>query len=304
MDPALLVLGFTDSNKQAIKLANLLDIDYVEINLHKFPDGESKIQLPESLPSHVILYISLNNPNDKLIESLLVSHTAKKIGCQTLTLVCPYLCYMRQDIAFAPGEAVSQLIIGEFLSTLFDNIITVDPHLHRTHCINDAFPAKNAISLSAAQLIGKFLGHEFSTAILVGPDSESEPLLKNTALASGFDYFIAEKTRHGDFDVDVTIPGIPSDTELAILVDDITSTGKTLICAAQALKRQDVKHIHCVVTHAMIPVESLSLMHSAGIEHIWSTDSIAHWSNKIGLEELLAQAVSELIVSANSIKRI
>jgi len=296
MDPALLVLGFADSSAQANHLANLLDIDYVEISLHKFPDGESKIQLPDSLPSHVILYRSLNIPNDKLIESLLVSRTAKKFGCKTLTLVCPYLCYMRQDIAFAPGEAVSQSIIGEFLSTIFDNIITVDPHLHRTHNLSDAISVKNAISLSAAQLIGEFLGLKFSSAILIGPDSESEPLLKNTALASGFDYYIAEKTRQGDFEVNVTIPGIFPNTELAILVDDIASTGKTLICAAQALKRQGVKHIHCVVTHAMLSVDALSLMQNAGIEHIWSTDSITHWSNKIGLEKLLAQAVADLVL--------
>ena len=296
MDPALLVLGFADSSAQANHLVNLLDIDYVEISLHKFPDGESKIQLPDSLPSHVILYRSLNIPNDKLIEILLVSRTARKFGCKTLTLVCPYLCYMRQDIAFTPGEAVSQTIIGEFLSTLFDNIITVDPHLHRTHRLIDAIPVKNAISLSAAQIIGEFLGLKFSSAILVGPDSESEPLLKSTALASGFDYYIAEKTRQGDFDVNVTIPGIPPNTELAVLVDDIASTGKTLICAAQALKQQGVKHIHCVVTHAMLSVDALTLMQNAGIEHIWSTDSISHWSNKIGLEKLLAQAIADLVV--------
>ncbi len=294
MNPASLVLGFADSRQQAKHLANLLDIDYIEISLHKFPDGESKIQLPDGLPSHVILYRSLNNPNDKLIESLLVARTAKKFGCKTLTLVCPYLCYMRQDIAFSPGEAVSQAIIGEFLSTLFDNIITVDPHLHRTLYLNAVFPETISVSLSAAQIIGEFLANQFPQAILIGPDSESEPLLKNTALASGFDYFIAKKTRHGDFDVNVSVPGIPRDTECAILIDDIASTGKTLISTAQALKLQGVKHIHCVITHAIISADALPPMQNAGIEHIWSTNSVSHWSNKIGLEKILAQAVVNL----------
>ncbi len=110
--------------------------------LHHFPDGESLIRLPPSLPEHVIVCRSLNQPNDKLIELLLCATTARELGAKRLTLVAPYLSYMRQDIANQPGEAVSQRIVGKLLAELFDDVLTVDPHLHRISSLDPGDPDK------------------------------------------------------------------------------------------------------------------------------------------------------------------
>ncbi|MCZ4328253.1 ribose-phosphate pyrophosphokinase-like domain-containing protein, partial [Brachybacterium paraconglomeratum] len=86
------------------------------------------------------LYRSLDQPNEKLVELLLAARTARTLGAPHLTLVAPYLPYMRQDIAFSPGEAVSQRIVGPFLASLVDAVITVDPHLHRVASLRDVVP--------------------------------------------------------------------------------------------------------------------------------------------------------------------
>jgi len=149
----MIVLSFDDYETQSRKLAEALGIPFCVIDRHRFPDGESKLTLPDKLPEHVVFCHSLDQPNEKLLELLLAAKTAIDLGARVLTLVAPYLCYMRQDKAFHPGEAVSQTIIGQFLADLFDNVITVDPHLHRIQYLQQAIPAKYAVSLTATSLM-------------------------------------------------------------------------------------------------------------------------------------------------------
>jgi ribose-phosphate pyrophosphokinase len=91
----MMLLTFPDYLTQSQRIGAHLDIDLEEIVLHHFPDGESLLRLPVSLNDHVIICRSLNQPNDKLIELLLCAKTARKLGAKRLTLVAPYLCYMR-----------------------------------------------------------------------------------------------------------------------------------------------------------------------------------------------------------------
>jgi ribose-phosphate pyrophosphokinase len=130
MTSAACLLYFEDETQFALQLAHDAGLTPALIQRHRFPDGELKLRLPSALPSHVVVLRSLVNPNEKLVELLLVARTARSLGAQRLTLVAPYLAYMRQDIAFHPGEVVSQRVVGQFLASLFDAVITVDPHLH------------------------------------------------------------------------------------------------------------------------------------------------------------------------------
>ena len=170
----MIILAFPDYLSQAQRLAARLDVPLAEVALHHFPDRESLVRLPPSLPEHVIVCRSLNQPNDKLIELMLCAVTARELGAKRVTLIAPYLSYMRQDIANQPGEAVSQRIVGKLLAELFDDVLTVDPHLHRISSLTQAIPIKNAISLTAANEIGAFLKQQFKHGILLGPDSESK----------------------------------------------------------------------------------------------------------------------------------
>ena len=163
------VLGFSDYAFQGRRLAQALSVPFVLVEHHLFPDGESLIRLPTDLPPQVILCRALDNPNNKLIELLLTAETARRQGVKRLTLVAPYLCYMRQDTAFRPGEAVSQRIVGRFLADLFDAVVTVDPHLHRVHTLAEAVPARRADALSAAPAMGRFLKERSARPLLVGP---------------------------------------------------------------------------------------------------------------------------------------
>jgi len=287
----MLVLGFEDYQPQGEALAQSLDTPFALVDVHRFPDGESKVTLPEQLPEEVILCRSLDHPNDKLIELLLTAQTARQQGAKKLTLVAPYLCYMRQDIAFHSGEAVSQKIIGRFLADLFERVVTVDPHLHRIDRLDQAIPGRNAIALGTAGIMGEFLASHTTTPLLVGPDGESEQWVRAIAEPAGLDYAVATKERLGDREVCITLPDYDYHRHEVILVDDMISTGRTLINVAEQLKRQGAEVIHCLVTHALFADDVTQALKNAGIDCIWSSDSIPHPSNAFALADLLAKSL-------------
>jgi ribose-phosphate pyrophosphokinase len=288
----MLVLTFTDYAEQAGALAAELDADCQVIDLHRFPDGESRLRLPASLPERVLFCRSLDWPNEKLTELLLAAETARGLGAEQLTLVAPYLCYMRQDIAFLPGEAVSQRIIGRFLARLFDAVITVDPHLHRVRTLADAVPADRALALSAAPAMGAFLAGRSARPLLVGPDRESEQWVRAAAAVAGLDFVVADKTRRGDRSVEISLPAYDYAGIDAVLVDDMASTGRTLAVAASALRNAGAARVDVLVTHALFVGDALDTLKAAGVREIWSSDSVAHSSNAFALAPMLAEALA------------
>jgi ribose-phosphate pyrophosphokinase len=287
----MLVLGFTDSDEQAAGLATALDAPRACIDIHRFPDGESRVRLPTDLPEHVVLCRSLHYPNVKLVELMLAAGSARALGARRVTLVAPYLCYMRQDTAFHPGEAVSQRIIGQFLAGLVDALVTVDPHLHRVHDLAEAVPVEQAVAVSAAPAMGAFLAARRSRPLLVGPDQESEQWVETVARVAGLDYVVARKTRRGDRNVEVRLPEHDYNGLDTVLVDDLASTGRTLAGAAAALRNAGAARVDALVTHALFVGDALETLMAAGVAELWSSDSIPHSSNAFALAPDLAAAI-------------
>ncbi len=290
---APLVLGFPDYREPARRLAVAAGLAYRDIRVHHFPDGESLVRLPEHLPQRVILCRSLDDPNRKLVELELAAATALELGAAALTLVAPYLCYMRQDTAFHAGESVSQRIIGELLARRFDTLITVDPHLHRAHRLQEAVPVRRAVALSAAPAMTARLATRGDNPLLLGPDEESEQWVRAIAAPGGLAYGVARKQRIGDREVRVELPDMPFAGRDVVLVDDVVSTGHTLAEATRLLMARGAASVAVLVTHALFVDAALQRLHDAGVRDVCSTDSVRHGSNKIPLAPLLAAALGE-----------
>jgi len=294
MLPDMMILSFKDYEKQSRKLAQALNIPCHIIQQHRFPDDENKITLPSRLAEHVIFCRSLDHPNEKLVELLLAVKTARQLGAKELTLVAPYLCYMRQDIAFNPGEAVSQSIIGNFLAELFDNVITIDPHLHRIQHLEQAVPAKNAIALFATSVMAEFVSERVEDPVLLGPDKEAEQWVSAIARPKKWTYGVCEKIRTGDQEVEITLPEINLQNRSVVLVDDVVSSGQTLTVAIKKCLHNNSKHVDVLVTHALFVNDAKQRLIDAGARNIWSTDSVSHESNVINLQSLFKDAVLNL----------
>jgi len=289
-----MLLYFDDYAVQAQLLAQALDLPCQTINRHRFPDGEVKLSLPPALPEHVIFCRSLDDPNEKLVELMLAAKTARELGAKVLTLVAPYLCYMRQDIAFHPGEVVSQRIVGGFLAELFDHVITVDPHLHRIQYMHQVVPATRAISLSATALMAQFLSERLDNPVLLGPDSEAEQWVAAVANPNQWEYGVCEKVRSGDRQVDITLAKMNLHDRTVVLIDDVASSGQTLAVASRQCLLAGAAQVDVLVTHALLASDAKQRLLDAGVDNIWSTDSISHDSNVIQLQGLLKDAVTNL----------
>ncbi len=288
------LLCFEDEQESAARIAQAGDLDTIVIERHRFPDGELKLRLPPQLPAQLAILRTLNDPNEKLLELLLAAQTARQSGAQQLTLVAPYLAYMRQDIAFKPGEAVSQRIVGQFLATLFDTVITVDPHLHRVATLHEALPAANTLVLSGAPLLSDLLATHRTHPLLVGPDEESAQWVAKAAKRHGFDHAVCRKVRSGDHSVQIELPKAAVAGRQVVLLDDVASTGHTLAEAAKLLLAAGASSVDVAVTHALLAEDAIAMLRSIGVSAIWSTDCVKHSSNAVSMAALIGQALVQL----------
>jgi len=287
-----LVLTFPEYADAGERLAAAAGMASAAIAIHRFPDGESRVTLPAELPKRVVLCRTLDRPNEKLVELVIAAAQARTLGAERVDLVAPYLCYMRQDKAFHPGEAVSQRTIGRLLAAQFDGVLTVDPHLHRVHRLEDAVPTERSLALTATGPMAIYLARQEDAPFLVGPDEESEQWVAALAREAGLPFGVARKIRRGDLDVEVTLPDLALKDRHVVLVDDVASSGRTLAACARACQAHHPTAITALVTHALFCGDALDVMAAAGIDTVWSTDSIPHATNVIHLAPLLADALA------------
>lgn len=289
-----MLLYFEEEHDAALRLCAATQLKPGLIERHRFPDGEIKLRIPEPRPRRIVVLRTLDQPNEKLIELLLVAQTARSLGATHLTLVAPYLAYMRQDTAFTPGEAVSQRIVGGFLASLFDAIITVDPHLHRVATLQEAVPVPHAIVLTGAHTLSDLIAARRDRPLLVGPDAESEQWVAVAAGRHGFDYAVCSKVRSGDRSVEVKLPPVAVAGRAVVVLDDVLSTGHTVAAAARLLRAAGAASIDAAVTHALFAPDALRLIREAGVGEVWSTDCIKHPTNATSMAPSIAQALQAI----------
>lgn len=261
------------------------------LDWRRFPDGESLVAIDEQLAgADVAIVASLHDPDTMALALRFAAETAREFGARSVGLVAPYLAYMRQDIRFHPGEAVSAPLFARFVSQSFDWLVTVDPHLHRIHALEDvyAIPARN---VAAASVIADWIHREVPSPLLIGPDSESEQWVSAIARLAGAPHQVLEKQRLGDREVRVSLPDVTSAQECTpVVVDDIVSSGRTLMETLGHLRRLGLPPATCIATHAVFAGDAFAQVQAAGAARVVSTDTIAHPSNAISVAGLLAEA--------------
>lgn len=292
---------FAECAAPALRLAETLGVKAAAIEVHRFPDGESRVRVAPSAGS-AILYRSLDNPDAKLVELLLAASALRDNGASRVMLVTPYLGYMRQDIAFRPGEAVSQRVVGALLAQHFDGVLTVDPHLHRTGALGQIMPGIPALAVSAGLLLAQTL-ERTDRPVLVGPDSESRQWVSGIANAAGLEFFVGEKQRHGDRAVTIRFDW--SEHYVGrhfVLVDDVIASGETLAQAARLLLEAGAAKVDAIATHCLAGKEDLARLRKAGIASIRATDSVVGPVADIPIAGLLAETITEYGWAGNEAK--
>ena len=274
------------------KICDKLHFEVGNLRIHHFPDKEMMIKIDTCVTGKDVIFISsTDRPNEKIMPLIIAAETARELGANKISLITPYLAYMRQDKQFHAGEGITSKYFAKLLSTYFDWVITIDPHLHRWHSLDDVFTVKTTL-LHAAQNMADWISQHVNRPLLIGPDMESTQWVADIAKKSHAPFLIVEKTRKGDRDVSATIPQIelyPDHTP--ILIDDIISTGVTMIETIKHIQSYKIESILCLAVHAIFANQSYEKILETGVRDIITCNTITHPSNKIDLGDLLVDAL-------------
>lgn len=262
-----------------------------EMILRQFPDGETYIRVLDDVQGRdVAILCQLHQPDSRVLPLLLLADTLRDLGATLVGLIAPYLAYMRQDKRFNKGEGVSSHYFSRLISQHMDWLLTVDPHLHRIHQLDEVYsiPAR---SLTAVQAIADWIRENITKPLVIGPDSESEQWAARVADAAACPWEVLQKQRFGDRDVQISLPHVENYLDRTpVLVDDIISTGKTMIQAAHQLTKAGMTDPVCIAVHGIFAQGALAEMQASGLRVVTS-NSIADASNQIDLAPLLAAAL-------------
>lgn len=281
----------------ARKLGERLSLDIVVPEIRQFPDGELYVRVDrERFDGDVALVGNL--VGDNFLRVAFLAGLARDLGARRVGVVAPYLAYMRQDSRFKPGEAVTAKTFGRLVSSTVDWLVTVDPHLHRFDSLDGVYTIPTTIA-RAAPSIARWIAAEVPQPVLVGPDAESVQWVAAVAERCGAPYLILEKTRRGDRDVSISSPDRTVDHRLGghtpVLIDDIVSTGKTLVEATRVLRAAGSAAPMCIAIHAVFADAVSDELQAAGARGIVTCDTIRHASNRICVADPIADAVRAVL---------
>jgi len=294
MKPILFALPGNDMLAQ--RLAQELGWEQASATIRRFPDGESYVRLLSDVAGREVVFVgSLDRPDEKFMTLYIAASLAREQGARRIGLVVPYLAYMRQDSVFHKGEGQTSVQFGKLLSSFIDWLVTVDPHLHRHQDLAECYSIPTHI-VHAAPDIARWLQQHIERPLIIGPDAESEQWAGEVARLAGAPCIVLEKIRRGDRDVSVSVP----DTDrwrdhTPVLVDDIASTARTMMSAAEHVLKSGLAKPVCVAVHPVFADNAFAELQAMGVGQIVSCNTIVHHSNAIDLVPALAPAVRAMI---------
>ncbi|MBI2541163.1 ribose-phosphate diphosphokinase [Candidatus Woesearchaeota archaeon] len=288
----MIVVSCSHGRHLGRKIAESLHKKHSSLVVGKFPDSELKVRIGCDVKNKDVAFIQsfYKDVNDCIVEAILAAHTAIELGAKKVILAAPYFPYMRQDKRFRKGEAISQRIIAGLVDKYFDEVYVMDPHLHREDRIEHIFKTK-AVKLTANNLIAGYIRKHIKNPVIIGPDVESYKWARNVAEMIGAESRILRKKRYSSYRVEVRLnKKINLKNRNAVIVDDIISTGQTILETAKILRKLGAKKIHCICVHGIFVNDSLAKLRKAGIKVV-STNTIPSEVAKIDVSGVISRSL-------------
>lgn len=287
-----LILPLPGSEAFGAHLAAAGPFELADLEFRRFPDGERYVRIdgdPRGRPVDIVC----SDADEHFLTLAFAADALRDLGATEVNLVAPYLGYMRQDARFRPGEAVTSRTFARLVSSVVDRLVTVDPHLHRFASLAELYDIP-CVALRAAPLIGDWIAREVAAPLIIGPDAESEQWAAEIAARAGAPYGVLTKRRLGDREVEIQMPDLTAHAgRQPVLIDDIASSGRTLVAASAALRERGFPPPVCVVVHAVFAGEAHADVAAASARTV-STDTRSHASNAITVIPLVAEALASL----------
>ena len=276
----------------AKKLSKRIKANLVKSEVKIFPDGESKITLSGNISKRKSIVVqSIYPPVDtNLVQALSLISKAKEISSEVIAVI-PYMGYARQDREFLPGEIITMKVLGKlFKGVGASKIIAVDIH-SKMGLKHFTIKSKNVTAIP--DLVKYFKKLSLKNPLVVSPDQGGKDRAKEFAKEFKSEYIFLEKKRDRKTGK-IQIKTRNTDKVLGrdlILVDDMISTGGSIIKATQFLKKQKCKRVYVACTHALLMNSAEKKIRKAGVTKIVSANTIPGKTSVVDVSNTIAKAI-------------
>lgn len=275
----------------AASLADLTSGELGKMVMHHFPDGESYVRVQSDVKRRdVFIVCTLVRPDPLLAPLLFAAETVRSLGARSVGLIAPYLSYMRQDRIFRPGEASTAQLFARLVQQHFENLVTVDPHLHRLTSLDEIYDIPSLV-VAAGPLLAAWVADNIDEPLIVGPDHESAQWVKSVADAVGAPWTLFSKERKGDRSVRITAPDLrPFQGRTPVVVDDIVSSGATVRGALAQLRGDGMKPAYCLAVHRICTARVARAISDRAVRFL-TTNTAGQCKDELDVAPLIAQAL-------------
>ncbi|MCE5261831.1 MAG: ribose-phosphate diphosphokinase [Euryarchaeota archaeon] len=284
----MIVVGGSASTGLAKDLARELNAEYVQALTKTFPDGETYARIDRDALHGEVVIVQNSYPNDKLVELLLLQDAALGLGAEKVTCVIPYFGYARQDERFNRGEPLSAKVMVEHIQMSADRVVLVDIHNPE---IMDWFTKAKVKDVHAAPCIGDFF-KEHGVDLVLAPDEGALKRAGWTAERLGVDWDYMIKTRLSGTHVHMTPKNIDAKDRRVLIVDDIISTGGTIIAATEELKRLGARNVMAACTHGLFVGNALDNL-KKHVDRLACANTLESEVSLISVAPVVARAIQE-----------
>jgi len=286
-----LIIGGSASQKLAAKVAAELNQTLCPIETRKFPDGERYIRILGEIEEEAVVIQSTGFPQDEnLIELLLIIKTLKNLGVKTIKTVIPYFGYGRQEKRFKSGEAISAQIIADLLELVGTNQLFC-VNLHENNMAN--FFNIPLHELSAMPLIAQHIKGILDKPIIIAPDKGALDHARVLSNLMNCDFDYLEKIRISPELVETKPKNININGKHAVIIDDIISTGGTIVNASEILKSLGAEKIIVACVHPVLVDDALIKIFASGVDDVIATDTLRSDVSVVSLAPLIADALKK-----------
>ncbi len=294
----VLVTSGSPSKTLAWNVAQKLRAEFLDTEVKQFPDGEVYLRfLGEVAKKEVVVVQSLGHqPNQYLVELFLMLDALKDLKAKQVIVVLPYFAYARQDERFKPGEAISLKTISRLIENAgADYIFTIDSHRHRV-LDQDTLTKIPLKDLTAMAELAKYVNSKFElhNPAVIGPDVEAGAWAKIAAEALSVDYDALEKKRYDAQTVEIKPQRLDLKNRDVLIVDDIISTGNTIIKAIEVLKKNGADNIYVACTHPLLVLNALVRIYQAGAIDVVGTDTVPSPISRVSVAPVIASAIKKI----------
>jgi len=300
----MIIYGGSTGQVLAAQVANKLGAKLGKLEITKFPDGEKYIRYHDKVENEdvVLIHPMGLTPDELFIEYLLICSALKDGKAKSIVTFVPYFAYARQDSRFNPGEPGSFHLVSKIIDDLgIDMIYTIDLHLQRVSDLSELIKNTPTKNLSAVPDIATWIKNNagLNNPIVLGPDEESEQWAKVAAETIGVDYEIMIKTRYSATEVSITTKEgkpLPVNGKDVVIIDDIISSGGTIIEAVKLVKEAGAGKIVVGCTHPVLRGKTqfdsaLANIYNSGVSIVVGTDSVPSQVSYVSIASVIAKTL-------------